>query len=82
MIQLLSSMLLFGGAVLHPAIATAHSWYPGRCCKDRDCFAADRVERLTDGTLLLARGSIAVRVTKSFPIEASSRRKTALLRLG
>ena len=29
------------------------------------------LERLTDGTLLLARGSIVVRVTKSFPVEAS-----------
>lgn len=71
MIHLLSSMLLFGGAFLHPAIATAHSWYPVRCCNARDCFLADRVERLTDGTLLLARGSVVVGVTKSFPVEAS-----------
>jgi hypothetical protein len=58
-------------AVLWPTIVWSHSWYPKRCCDDHDCFPADRLERLADGTLLLARGRIVVRVTKSFPIEPS-----------
>ena len=58
-------------ALLCPTIATAHSWYPKRCCHDHDCFPADRVERLADGTLVLVSGTIVVRITKSFPVEAS-----------
>lgn len=57
--------------VLWPAFAWSHSWYPERCCHDHDCFPADRLERLADGTLLLARGRIVVRVAKSFPVETS-----------
>jgi hypothetical protein len=53
------------------ATAAAHSWYPRRCCHDNDCFPADTVQRLPDGTLVLSRGSIVVRVTRSFPVEAS-----------
>lgn len=59
-------------AVLAPAIAAAHSWYPKRCCNDQDCFPADRIERMADGTLVLAHGEIVVRVTKSFPVEPSA----------
>ena len=59
------------GAILWPTIAWSHSWYPARCCNDQDCFPADRLERLADGTLLLTQGRIVVRVTKLFPIEPS-----------
>lgn len=59
-------------ALLLPlATATAHSWYPQRCCNRIDCRPADKVERLSDGTLVLSQGSIVVRITPSFPIEAS-----------
>jgi hypothetical protein len=37
----------------------------------RGCFPADGVRRLADGTLELSRGKIVVRVTRTFPIEAS-----------
>jgi hypothetical protein len=67
----LAGVVLTIGAALCPAIATAHSWYPKRCCHDRDCFPADRFERLADGTLVIAHGTIVVRVTKSFPVEPS-----------
>lgn len=67
----LAGVALAIGAFLGPTIASAHSWYPKRCCHDRDCFPADRIERLGDGTLVLAHGKIVVRVTKSFPIEPS-----------
>ncbi|MET0569460.1 MAG: hypothetical protein ABWZ74_10325 [Hyphomicrobiaceae bacterium] len=67
----LVGLALASVAVLCPTIATAHSWYPKRCCHDHDCFPADRVERLADGTLVLASGKIVVRVTKSFPVETS-----------
>lgn len=52
--------------------AAAHSWYPKRCCNHGDCHPADKVERLPDGTLVLSHGSIVVRVTRSFPVEASA----------
>lgn len=58
------------GAVF-PSLAGAHSWYPKRCCHDRDCVPADTVRRLADGTLVLSSGTIVVRITRSFPIEAS-----------
>jgi hypothetical protein len=60
--------LLFGAISSN---AAAHSWYPQRCCSGDDCFVADHVRRLPDGTLELSRGRIVVRVTHSFPIEAS-----------
>ena len=56
---------------LQPAPVTAHSWYPKRCCHDMDCHPADTVHRLPDGTLVLSRGAIRVRVPQGFPIEAS-----------
>jgi hypothetical protein len=54
-----------------PPPASSPSWYPKRCCHDRDCHPADTVRRLPDGTLVLSRGAIVVRVTQSFPVEAS-----------
>jgi hypothetical protein len=56
---------------LLPARLTAHSWYPKRCCHNMDCHPADRVHRLPDGTLVLSRGAIRVRVPRAFPIETS-----------
>jgi hypothetical protein len=58
-------------AALLPHRLSAHSWYPKRCCHDHDCHPADTVRRLADGTLVLSRGTILVRVPRSFPIEAS-----------
>jgi len=60
-----------GVLVLYPALLAAHSWYPRRCCHDEDCLPADSVRRLADGTWELSRGKIVVRVTPTFPIEAS-----------
>jgi hypothetical protein len=54
-----------------PANVAAHSWYPRRCCHNMDCFPADKVHRLPDGTLELWGNTIRVRVPRSFPIEAS-----------
>ena len=36
-----------------------------------DCHPADAVRRLPDGTLVLTRGDIVVRVPQGFPIELS-----------
>jgi hypothetical protein len=66
-----ASTVCIGALLLQLATAAGHSWYPKRCCHDRDCFPADTVQRLPDGTLVLSRGSIVVRVTRSFPVEAS-----------
>jgi hypothetical protein len=41
-----------------------------------DCYQADRVRRLADGTLELSKGEILVRVTATFPIEASPDEKS------
>jgi hypothetical protein len=60
-----SALLLF------PHLVAAHSWYPKHCCDDMDCFPADKVNRLADGTLELSKGPIRVRVARTFPIEAS-----------
>jgi hypothetical protein len=65
-------LLLFCfGLGLDPPDATAHSWYPKECCHDRDCYQADLVEFLPNGTIELSKGNISVRVTQSFRIEAS-----------
>jgi len=66
-----ASTVCIGALLLPFATAAAHSWYPRRCCDDRDCFPADAVQRLADGTLVLSRGAIVVRVTRSFPVEGS-----------
>jgi hypothetical protein len=64
--------IVFASAIaLQPALAAAHSWYPRRCCHDLDCYPADTVRHLPDGTLELTRGAIRVRVPRSFPIEVS-----------
>jgi hypothetical protein len=67
----LLSLICAGAIALHPAQSAAHSWYPGRCCNNQDCFPADKVRRLSDGSLELSRGAVVVRVPRSFPIEAS-----------
>ena len=64
-------LLCAGTIAIYPAQATAHSWYPSRCCDNQDCFPADKVRRLPDGTLELSRGAIVVRIPKTFRIEAS-----------
>ena len=64
-------LLCAGAIVFYPSQATAHSWYPARCCDNQDCQPADKVRRLPYGTLELSRGAIVVRVPRSFPIEAS-----------
>jgi hypothetical protein len=48
-----------------------HSSYSNRCCHDMDCCPANEVGRLPEGTLVLSRGDIWMRVTRSFPIEVS-----------
>lgn len=63
--------VFFGASVFLPLDLLAHSWYPKDCCHDKDCFPADSVRRLTDGTLELAKGEIVVRVTRTFPVQAS-----------
>jgi len=71
MIARLVLLFCVGGPALVPARVDAHSWYPHRCCHTMDCHPADAVHRLPDGTLVLSRGAILVRVPRSFPIEAS-----------
>jgi hypothetical protein len=61
----------FGACVVLLQPVTAHSWYPERCCHNMDCHPADMVQRLQDGTLILTRGAIVVRVPGTFPIEVS-----------
>jgi hypothetical protein len=56
---------------LQPAFLSAHSWYPELCCREMDCFPADAVRWLGDGTLILSHGPLLVRVPRSFPIEPS-----------
>jgi hypothetical protein len=68
---LAAAALVFGAVALTPSNPAAHSWYPQRCCSGNDCFPADHVRRLPDGTLELSTGTIMVRIARSFPIEAS-----------
>jgi hypothetical protein len=71
MLARLLMLLGLGVTALQPAPATAHSWYPKRCCHDMDCHPADSIRWLPDGTLVLSRGAIRVRVPRTFPFEAS-----------
>ena len=68
---LAAAALVFGAVALLPSNIAAHSWYPQRCCSANDCFLADYVRRLPDGTLELSTGTIVVRIARGFPIEAS-----------
>jgi hypothetical protein len=70
LLKLLKLTVPVATLVLLLPLAAAH-WYPKHCCHDNDCFPADAAQWLSDGTLVLSRGSIVVRVTRSFPIEAS-----------
>src|SRR4051812_15470045 len=68
--------LIFDAAVsacfcVIPGASDAHSWYPPECCSDRDCFSAEVIERLPDGTIAMRHGSITIKVLPSFPIQAS-----------
>jgi hypothetical protein len=63
--------LAFSAVALLPSDPAAHSWYPERCCSGNDCFRADHVQRLRDGTLEISTGAVVVRIPRSFPIEAS-----------
>ena len=63
--------LLFGAVALSPSNLAAHSWYPQRCCSEKDCFLADHILRLPDGVLEFTTGEVVLRVPRSFPIEAS-----------
>ena len=67
---------MLAAAALVPSHPAAHSWYPKRCCNEGDCFQADRVRRLSDGTLEIANGDLIVRITPTFPVEASPDGKT------
>jgi len=71
MIMRLLLLFCVGLLSFFPHLVAAHSWYPERCCNDTDCFTADTVRRLADGTLELSKGTIRVRVAHTFPIEAS-----------
>src|SRR5262245_44374093 len=66
-----ASTVCIGALLLQIATAAAHSWYPRSCCDDGDCFPADTVQRLSDNTLVLSRGSIVILVTRSFPVQGS-----------
>jgi hypothetical protein len=68
---LAAAPLVFGAAALLPSNPAPHSWYPQRRCIGNDCFLADNVRRLPDGTLELSTGTIVDRIARSFPIEAS-----------
>jgi hypothetical protein len=63
--------VLLAGDLFASTIIAAHSWYPDRCCHGKDCFKADKVKRFADGTLEISKGDIVVRITRTFPIEAS-----------
>ena len=67
-----SALLLF------PHLVAAHSWYPKHCCDDMDCFPADKVSRLADGTLELSKGPIRVRVARTSHRGESGREATLL----
>jgi hypothetical protein len=71
MLARLLMCLLISGFALQPVRVIAHSWYPERCCHDMDCYPADAVHRLPDGSLVLSRGAIRVRIPANFPIETS-----------
>ena len=48
----LVGLALAGVAVVCPTSASAHSWYPKRCCSDGDCRPATEVRRDSRGIWL------------------------------
>jgi hypothetical protein len=49
-----------------------HSWYSNRCCHDMDCYPADEAGRLPEGTLVLSRGNIRMRVPRSRSVSTAN----------
>src|SRR5262245_10024201 len=44
----------------------AHSWYPRYCCQDEDCRKADRIGKLSDGSMAIDAGSMHVFMPPGF----------------
>lgn len=68
---LLRYLFICAATVLVCSKALGHSWYPHRCCDEKDCLPADEIHRLPGGEFVLAGRGIIVRIPASFPIEAS-----------
>ncbi len=60
---------------LMAAAAHAHSWYPERCCHDRDCQPVDTLQHNSDGTMEITAGGVFVQIPKGFPSELSLDRR-------
>lgn len=58
------------------AQASAHSWYPKKCCNELDCFPATKVRRLPDNRLEITAGHITVIIPEGFPARISQDNNT------
>jgi hypothetical protein len=61
----LAALLLLATGPIAP-LATAHSWYPPKCCAGQDCMVVERIERLEDGDERYYAGAISVVVPAEF----------------
>ena len=46
--------------------ASAHSWYPDRCCNGHDCRKVDKIDYLADGSMLMHAGAMHVFIPRYF----------------
>ena len=46
--------------------ASAHSWYPERCCNGHDCRKVDKIDYLADGGMLMHAGPMHVLIPRYF----------------
>ena len=46
--------------------ASAHSWYPDRCCNGHDCRKVDKIDYLADGSMLMHAGAMDVFIPRYF----------------
>jgi len=51
--------------------ASAHSWFPMRCCGGQDCRKVDKIDFLPDGDMIMHVGYMEVLVPRSFLKERS-----------
>ena len=67
----IAALFALAGLLVQPAFfgnmsAQAHLWYPKACCNDQDCFRANRIEHLPDGSMRMHTNHMSVIVPRFF----------------
>ena len=64
-----ASVLILSSAIA--GSASAHGWYDGWCCSEKDCTPASRVDEQSDGSVIIWSGGKPTAVPKGYPYRPS-----------